>query len=111
MEIKCSLSIHKAIMVEIFLSIAGEVRGLESLWFIGDEFCDRSFTSYVKQVKNPKDKGWFIQENYELIGVTATQYSSQIHNVLARFKNHLNNLIKQEKLLPKAVVIVRIPTY
>ena len=84
----------------------GEIKGLRSLWFIGDEFSSRSFTSYFKQVSSPEKNGWFTQLMYELYEFTSTRYTSAVRNILARYKSLLLLAIKERKTLPTAIVLV-----
>ena len=84
------------------------MKGINNIWFIGDEFCDCSYTQHYKFVKNNesnRDK-WYIPEYYEMHEFSSTCYSSSLRNILARFKGLLIHAITKEKVLPKAIVFI-----
>ena len=118
MEVKCCLPLYQRLThgcflpfwlhrtYYIYLYAVGDVRGIDSFWFIGDEFCDRGFTSYYKQVKNPSENGWYVHENYDMFESSTTKYSSLVRNILAHFKSLLCLALRKFKTLPKAIIFI-----
>ena len=103
----------------MYLIIPGDVKGIDSLWIIGDEFCHRTFAMQFKLRKNNSlnsddntnsksnnQRKPFIFESYEVEEFSASRYSSSVRSVLARCKALLAKAIHQEKVLPKVIVFV-----
>ena len=82
------------------------MKGYEQLWILGDAFCAASFEQYYK-LKSMKDfAAGYMVENYDVMGKSATKYTSNDPNILSRLRNMLVGLIHQEVKLPKMVIIV-----
>ena len=103
----------------MYLIIPGDVKGIDSLWIIGDEFCHRTFAMQFKLRKNNSlnsddntnsksnnQRKPFIFESYEVEEFSASRYSSSVRSVLTRCKALLAKAIHQEKVLPKVIVFV-----
>ena len=85
--------------------ISGSIKGIETLWVIGDEFVDRTFTENLHFATTAGEHA-FIIEYYETVDFSTTQFASSLCNVAARLISLLVASIKKEKLLPKAIIVV-----
>ena len=87
--------------------IAG-ILGLEEIWYIGDEFCSRTYDAYKALAikKEKKTHNWYAADNYEMCNFASTRYTSSCRNILARIKGLVVKAIDQQKYLPKALVFV-----
>ena len=82
------------------------LRTLEQLWFIGDKFVHRSFTSNFKHAKTLVGEPNFCTTNFDVIDSSTTKFIMSVHNVLARQKALLAKTITDEKYLPKTIVFI-----
>ena len=74
----------------IFLQIAGTLKGIGQLWIIGDVDKEQYFT----------------MTNFKVNDFMTTRYASCFSNILAQIiALHIHG-IKQEKYLPKVIVLV-----
>ena len=88
------------------LFIAEPVKGYEQLWILGDAFVAASFEQYYKLKSMKEFAAGYMVENYDVMGKSATKYTSNDPNILSRLRNMLIGLIHQEIKLPKMVIIV-----
>ena len=63
---------------------AGDIKGLESIWFVGDEFMNRSFSEHMKFATKENGEKAYVFENYKVHDYSATKYTSNIRNILGR---------------------------
>ena len=87
------------------------VPGYKDIWVLGDEFVANSVNQYFKTACNTlmrglSSTGTHCGNNYEIKLFHATRYTSHIRNMIARLVNTFANAVNEEKLLPRAVVIV-----
>ena len=61
--------------------IVGSLAGLDMIWFIGDEFMDRTFTEHFRHYRNADKLSNFTVSNYEIMSYATTRYASSIRNI------------------------------
>ena len=81
-----------------------EPKGIDYLWFIGDNFTAKSYRAHFKL----NAKQHFIMQNFEFTAFVNSKFSSSNGNMLARLQNTFASALNQSKksMLPKYVVIV-----
>ena len=87
------------------LLITDYVEGMERIWYLCDEFGHKSFAEYYYQVDLAEYKG-FIPENYETTGLVTSSYKNLNPSILGHLHNSVISGMKDQKLLPKMLVIV-----
>ena len=90
--------------MNIFL-MTGNVPAIDSLWIIGDEFIDRSFTEHLRHARSNNEWPYIIQ-NFDVFDFSTTRYLSSLRNIIARLIGLLVNAICTHKILPKAIIFV-----
>ena len=83
------------------------MRGIEKIWFIGDEFSHSSFEHHFKDIKDEHGKyTTFTFDNYEVRDFLSSRVTSHIRSTLARFRNNLVKAMNDQIGLPKLIVVV-----
>ena len=85
---------------------SGKIPAIESIWIVGDEFVDCSFTAYFKHVRKTDDNRIYTTNHFDVFDYSTTQYCSSLRNILARYLLLIGKAIREKTLLPKAIVIV-----
>ena len=81
------------------------IKGLESVWIVGDKFVFRTCEEYFKQRDHHNYNG-FAKENYEILSFASSKYASNNKSVIGRVRNELLSAMKQETYLPKLIVVI-----
>ena len=79
---------------------------MEQIWFFSDEFADTSFLQNFKHVKGTDDYPIYTSKFYEVLGNTTNRYVSSLRNILSRVVVLVGKAIKENTILPKALVFV-----
>ena len=78
--------------------------GLESVWFVGDDFVSKSFRIHFEL--QTASGSTFIKEKYEYAVVCESRRSSPITNILSHIENTLGSAISNATHLPKFLIVV-----
>ena len=83
---------------------AEEPKGMDYLWFIGDNFTAKSYRAHFKL----NTKQHFIKQNFEFTAYVNSKFSNSNGNMLARLQNTFASALNQSKKcnLPNYVIIV-----
>ena len=99
-----TITIHNFLFLIIFI---GPVRGLEKIWIIGDEFCDRSYDHYYKRIGLDRESNkTFAFTNFEMRDFFSSEYKSHNRSAVGRILNNLINALNEHNTLPKLIVMV-----
>ena len=95
-------------MLIIQFVVSDKLVALQAAWFVGDEFCLRTFSSHYKLVATASDKNshWYVHNKYDMVEFSSSKYSTSIRNVLARIKAQINKAIGDQIFLPAVIVVV-----
>ena len=84
-----------------------ELRGYEKVWFIGDEFCYRTYQSYFKKNMDKEGKPiTFTFKQFEVRSFFNSKYVSHDPSVLSRIHNCLVKALNENATLPKVIIFV-----
>ena len=93
----------------IFIShiFAGYVIGIKRIWFIGDEFCERTYQKHYKDTCGAsQSNSFFTFTKFEVRDFFSSSFSSHNRSALGRIINCLYKGLNQHTALPKLIVIV-----
>ena len=83
----------------------GYVHGLNRIWFLGDEFCDKTYHQYFKG--NEKSQcNTYTFTKYEVRDFISSQYKSNIRSLLGRLVNSLYKGLNKHSALPRLIVVI-----
>ena len=98
-------------IVIMSLSILGNIRGYEKIWFIGDEFMMSSFTQHFQHAFDAEDSDFsnmgYIKSHCDVVckGSRAI-WPLKNENLIGKIRNALVEAINEYTLLPKSILIV-----
>ena len=101
MDFRSCIQVSKKLN-NLHFNFAERVEALETVWFLGDEFCHDSFEVHFKRNNNIG----YLKENFGITGYFTTKYMSHDQNTISRLRNSLAAAIREKTYLPKYVVIV-----
>ena len=85
----------------------GPVRGLEKIWLIGDEFCEKSFDDYYrKTTPSMESNKTYTFINFEVRDFLSSNYSSHNRSPTGCFLNNLIRALNEHNTLPKLIVMI-----
>ena len=87
-----------------FYLITGYIKGIEKIWFVGDEFVHNSYAEYYFQRSQTEFQG-YVKDKYEMSGFMATN-SPLDRSLVSRIRNNLLTAIREQPVLPRIVVVV-----
>ena len=88
------------------------IKGLDSLWIVGDEFCSQTCLPFFMNITSDDDS--YAKENFETSIFFGTDYmttssfehNANIKNRIARVHNSVVRAIRSKGTLPKLLIIV-----
>ena len=89
-------------------SVLGNTAAYEKVWIIGDDFMLKSFGPSFQKIYEAEDRQGYIRQHYDITGACSGSLSVSLmkRNVISRLLNNYIELINDQVLLPKAVVVV-----
>ena len=79
--------------------------GVESIWFMGDDFVERSFETYFKRMDTSIGKP-YTNINYEVSGYNNNKFTSINPSMLSRISNTIIKGLQEKIHMPKMIVVV-----
>ena len=104
MEIKCSIQIPSLLNKNYifhanhFLYISDQLKGLDHIWFIGDNFLKRYFYSHFMTLRES-----YTRNRYE---ISSTAGGEKNPSAMSRIHNCLCHMMKDKVYLPKLIVFI-----
>ena len=106
MAFKCGIQIFAELKtVHCF---AGNIRGYEHIWILGDDFVARTAGPHFQHNYETKQKLGYIRAHYDTTIICSGTTSRDLmeDNILGRIHNNYVQAVEDQVLLPKAVIIV-----
>ena len=87
-----------------YLSLTGDLTGLQHLWFLGDNFIAKSYRKHFKNAEG----SFFIKQRYEFRAFCSSHFSCPTKNMINRLQNTMAATLNKYKAepLPKYLIIV-----
>ena len=88
-------------------SLTDKVRGLEKIWIIGDDFCERTFDEYYRHTAlSTEPNRTFAFTNFEVRDFFSSEYTSHNRSPAGRIINKFILALNEHNTLPKLIVVV-----
>ena len=110
LEIKCSVSLFKRLIIEcskkllLHSIITDYIRGYEKSWILGDEFMHKTYNQHFRDRR--MDQKLYMKEHFEVMDYSKSKYDALDRNAFSRIRNLMVKAMKEQVLLPKMIIIV-----
>ena len=91
--------------VNLKICISGAIRGIDTIWFIADDFGFKSYQKYYYQ-REPEVYGGYVKVHFEMSAYLNNKMNSLDNNTASCLRNVLVAAIQVQVQLPKIIVIV-----
>ena len=92
------------IFVDIFCNpLSVKMAGIDKMWIIGDEFCDKSCNLYFMETPSRSN---YARSTFEVKAVSTNKFRSHTSNTLIRIHNTMTHAMQTQGLLPKLILFI-----
>ena len=103
MEVKCNIIYFWSLLILLYLItlLSEDVKALEKVWIVGDNFMAETFRKYFKKASAE----FFLKEHYDVLPFCSSRYNDKNSNILSRLQHYLTTALNSKQHLPAYIVV------